>query len=533
MGGESGTAPCQVRKGGNAMGWKKWVLWTCCFALFLAAFVPVTSAFYVDPKKKTLEVLGKVQSRVSFRLQDSGGFTQPIDIYAGNLVQWRNLALIEINHDLKLLTKELGVLTPLKALDIRAKYHLVGRFMYEAVYDVGPEAFQEVRERDKDNIDSFKQQYDLWEFYVDLSRGPWFFRLGRQNLAWGETDIFRLLDGVNPLDNTFGGPFEDLDDRRIPLWMLRGSYNFGTVGPVSTLTLEGFWVPGFWDARVAPLSPAGTAYAPPQPPSPLPTYLMTPGKTGSNSRWGVRVMGLLADNFNVSLVHYKSYLDIPALRFGVGESPLDAYTELSYPDVQVTGGSLSFWEEHTDVIVRAEVAWFWDEPVFIPDINTPLVALPITIPGVPGLPAKGRIPKKDMFKFMIGLDKMLWVRPLNPKKTFLISLQYFGTWVQDYDKRMRIPLALYPNATDFSAAKETEGTITGLVNTEYLHGDLIPQLAVAYDVRGACLFQPQVNFIFEPFRVSVQYTAVVGNMVSLGAYRDRDQITFIFSYLLN
>jgi len=206
----------------------------CCGLLVLVVLgmALTADAFYVDPKKKTLEVIGKLQSRVSFRLQDSDGFTQPIDIHVGDLTQWRNLGLIEINHDLKRLTRELDILYPLKVLKIKAKYHLVGRFMYEAVYNVGPEPFQDVRERDKENIDNFKQAYDLWEAYVDLSRGPLFFRIGRQSLAWGETDVFRLLDGVNPLDNTFGGVFEDLDDRRIPLWMLRGSYNFGRVGPV-------------------------------------------------------------------------------------------------------------------------------------------------------------------------------------------------------------------------------------------------------------------------------------------------------------
>ena len=144
--------------------------------------------------------------------------------------------------------------------------------MYEAVYDVGPQAFKDVKDNDKENITSFSQQYDLWEAYFDLSRGPAFFRVGRQNLAWGETDIFRLLDAINPLDNTFGGPFEDLDDRRIPLWMLRGSYNFGRLGPIATLTVEGFWVPGNWDVRVAPLAPSGTPYAAPEPDSPLVTY---------------------------------------------------------------------------------------------------------------------------------------------------------------------------------------------------------------------------------------------------------------------
>ncbi|MEW6442311.1 MAG: DUF1302 family protein [bacterium] len=499
--------------------------------LFLS--VQATRAFYVDPKAKTLEVTGKAQSRVSIRLQDSSGFTQPIDVHAGDLVQWRNLGILEVNHDLEALTRELAILYPFRVLKVRAKYHLVGRFLYEAVYDVGPEALQDVAERDPENIDRFKQAYDLWELYLDLSRGPLFIRLGRQNLAWGETDIFRLLDGINPLDNTFGGPFEDLDDRRIPLWMLRGSYNFGRVGPVSTLTLEGFWVPGSWDARVAPLSPVGTAYAAPQPPSPLATRVLTPEKDLSNSRWGVRLMGMLADNFNFSLAHYRSFLDIPSLRLAVGESPLDAAMEISFPEVQVTGASLSFWEAHTDIIVRTEVAWFWEEPVFIPDINTPLVPLPISIPGVPGLPMEGEIPEKDILRYMIGLDKTLSIPALNPAKTFLISLQYFGSWVQDYDERMRQPLALYPNTTDFTAAKETEGIVTALVNTDYLKGELIPQLAVAYDLRGVWLIQPSVNYVFEPLRVMIQYSAVSGNMTSFGAYRDRDQISFILSYLLN
>jgi len=511
---------------------KRWILCTLCSAMFLLTVVQSSQAVDVD-KRKTLEVIGKVQSRVSIRLQDSDGFTQPIDIHAGDLVQWRNLAMIEINHDLKRLTKELDILHPLKVLKIKAKYHLVGRFMYEAVYNVGPQPFRDVRDRDKENIDNFKQEYDLWEAYLDLSRGPLFLRIGRQNLAWGETDVFRLLDGINPLDNTFGGPFEDLDDRRIPLWMLRGSYNFGKVGPVSTLTLEGFWVPGNWDARVAPVAPTGTAYSVPQPEAPLPAVILTPSKVMSNSRWGVRMMGFLFDNYNFTIGHYKSYLDNPTLRLDVGASPLDAELQISFPDVQVTGASLSFWQEHTDVIVRTEVAWFWDEPVFIPDINAPLIPLPIPIPGVPGLPANGSIPKKDVLRWSIGLDKNIWIRPLNHKRTFMVSMQYFGTWFQDYDERMALPAAIYPDPNHYTSVKEVESIFTFLATTDYYGGNIIPQLVVAYDVRGAWMFQPSVNYNFDPFRFMIQYSGIVGNMTGFGVFRDRDQITFILSYLLN
>ncbi len=512
---------------------KGWVCTILFLGILVLPFMPTADALYIDPKKKTLEMIGKVQSRVTLRMEDSKEFTKPIDVHVGDLVQWRNLALIEVNHDLRMLTQELDVLSPFKALDIDVKYHLVGRFLYEGVYDVGPQAFQDVRERDKENIDSFKEAYDLWECYLDLNRGPLFFRMGRQNLAWGETDSFRLLDAINPMDNTFGGPFEDLDDRRIPLWMLRGSYNFGRLGPIATLTVEGFWVPGNLDARVAPLAPSGTPYAAPEPESPLVKQFITPGKTMSNSRWGARVMGLIANNYNFSIAHYKTFLDNPALRLAVGDSPLDAAAEIVWQDVQITGGSLSFWESHTDTIVRTEVAWFWDEAVFIPEINTPLTPLPITIPGLPGLPANGTIPKKNMLKWMIGLDKNFWIRPLNPTKTFFVSCQYFGTWVDAYDDRMRQPLAIYPDQDRYPLVKEVENLFTGAITTEYLHGDLVPTVAVFYDVRGAWLVGPMVNYIFEPFRAMIQYTTVMGNFTGIGAFRDRDQISIIFTYLLN
>jgi hypothetical protein len=495
-----------------------------------------SEAFYVDDGQ-TLNITAKFQTRLSMRLQDSDGFTQPIEIGVGDLVQWRNLALIEIEHDLHQLSKSLDVLYPLKALDIRVKYRLVGRFMYDAVYNVGPQAFQDVREQDKENIDKFKQAYDLWEFYFDFSRGPMFLRVGRQNLSWGETDLFRMLDNINPLDMTFGGPFEDLDDRRIPLWMLRGSYNFGTVGPIRSCSLEGFWVPGNWDTRVAPLSPVGTPYSPPAPELPVPQVVVTPSKVMSNSRWGVRLIGILANNYNFSVGHYKTYLDAPSLRLAVGGDTLPdvlgAHMEVSYPDVQITGGSFSFWQRQTDVVVRTEVAWFWDEPVFIPEINTPMVPLPIPIPGFPGLPANGSIPKKDHLKWLIGLDKNVWIRALNKTNTFLFSFQWFASWVQDYDERMRFPAANYPDPNDFSSIKEIEHTFTGMIATSYLSGMLMPQMAMGYDPRGVWLLQPSVIYTLEPFRFGIQYSAIVGNMIGFGALRDRDQISFTFAYLLN
>src|SRR6185436_14471146 len=61
----------------------------------------------------------------------------------------------------------------------------------------------------------------LFQAFVDFEFGDFFFRFGRQNLVWGETDVFRLLDNINPVDNSFGGFFIDLDERLHPFTTLQ------------------------------------------------------------------------------------------------------------------------------------------------------------------------------------------------------------------------------------------------------------------------------------------------------------------------
>ncbi|MEW6440788.1 MAG: DUF1302 family protein [bacterium] len=537
--------------------------WT---ALFFVGLTDKVRAFYVD-ENQTLEISAKVQTRATIRLQDSDteqsgkGFSYP-QAEAGDLVQHRNLGIVEINHDVRSLTRDLDLLYPFRILKADVKYHVVGRFLYEGIYDYGPEVFQDVRAMDRENLDRFKQSYDLWECYADISRGPFFLRLGRQNLAWGETDIFRLLDGINPLDNTFGGPFEDLDDRRVPLWMLRSSLNLGLVGPIDSLTLEGFLVPGKIDAHVAPWAPRGSAYAAPLPAIFAPSVrVITPDREWSESRWGFRMQGIVAHNLTLSVAHYQTFLDMPTLRSHVVGTPpiltdldsLQLWAE--FPEVRITGASANYWESRTDTVFRGEVAWFWNEPVFIPQVNTstlfgPQLELPdpvldvvadllgvdirdLGLRGLPLNPQSGSIPRKDILRYMLGFDKQIWVRPLNKVNTFFISGQYFGQWVPDFDERMATPALVYPSLRKYVPVSEFEHVFTFIGNSMYLKGNLQPQVACAYDLKGAILLQPSINFIHEPFRFMLQYSVILGSFANFGLFRDRDQVSFIFTYLLN
>jgi hypothetical protein len=116
---------------------------------------------------------------------------------------------------------------------------------------------------------------------------------------------------------------------------------------------------------------------------------------------------------------------------------------------------------------------------------------------------------------------------------FLISMQYFGQWIPDYDERLRQGIALYPSLTNFAKQKEFESILTALIGTNYMNGRINPQVGLGYDVRGTWLLLGAINYIREPFRFSIQYSGIEGNMTGFGAYRDRDQISLILTYLLN
>jgi hypothetical protein len=86
----------------------------------------------------------------------------------------------------------------------------------------------------------------LREAYVDLAFAdvPVSLRLGRQQVIWGESDYFRMMDIINPLDTTWHVAFEEWDKIRIPLWLIKGIWDMGEIGPISNAFTEVVWNPG-------------------------------------------------------------------------------------------------------------------------------------------------------------------------------------------------------------------------------------------------------------------------------------------------
>jgi hypothetical protein len=355
-----------------------------------------TSWGYFFDEKREMSLSGLAYTRGTWALSedDIGGYKGLWQ--KGNLVQHRNFLTLEWRHNLNRLSREfptigaVGRFLNLDALD----YYLNMRFEYDGVWEWGGNTPAKIRqgghnhnakyfgkvnepfsgaftfydalefESSRRRIKEALYQWRLFEWYFNLTKGPLFVRIGRQNLSWGEADVFRLLDQINPLDNNFGGFTTALDERRIPLDMIRAQWSFGTVGPIGDLTLEGFFSNDQETAarttlqgcffcvatQIAPIminrTPCGdpffrskdfrTAANPTG--VPCSTRAAGPHASIEDGRGGARILGTIHD-FTFSIAHYYTWSDTLYVQGKqISPTPEHAIWDISGPVfTQVTG----------------------------------------------------------------------------------------------------------------------------------------------------------------------------------------------------
>jgi hypothetical protein len=299
------------------------------------------------------------------------------------------------------------------------------------------------------------------EAYFNIVKGPLFLRLGRQTISWGESDTIGLLDASNPFDLTraIPGIFQDLDEARIPLWTARGTYSlFESWGPFSSAYLETYLVPGSIDTTVSQVPlPLASPYSPPQtdpqsllagliPPDINTTIVQAafggiqiglydhlPTRSMRNSRYGVRLGSIIARDYTTSVWYYRTFANAPVPRFlpldtsrapivhPGATGPTQLITELHHGMVDVYGIGTSFFSNFLNGVVRSEAEYFVNEPAFIPSENipferllrTPAVRKLLTGLGqnVPKGLAEGTIPRADILRFELGMDRFFFFRP--------------------------------------------------------------------------------------------------------------------------
>ncbi len=86
---------------------------------------------------------------------------------------------------------------------------------------------------------SQQDEKELKELYADIELfdSRLWLRIGKQNIVWGKTELFRTTDQFNPQDLALGS-LTSLEESRIGLWALRAVWSFYNVGPLEDVRLE-------------------------------------------------------------------------------------------------------------------------------------------------------------------------------------------------------------------------------------------------------------------------------------------------------
>lgn len=381
----------------------------------------------------------------------------------------------------------------------------------------------------------FNERLDfLREAYVDFSMPindfeEWSFRVGRQQVVWGRTDLFRVLDVLNPVDFSRNNIYDELEDIRYPMWMATAEYRMGPKLGFEDLNLQFVWnfdkfrphnlgqggtpnsildagsffrgLKNCWDngCTVSNFAANGTLA------TDFPSQVIgirqanLPEWSLQNSQVGMKLEGVYDGiGFSLNALHYRSQL--PSLRGGIPARnpfdlsvPLQSYDHLiafdiDFPRVTLFGGSLDFYVDPLKSVVRAEVAYTQGEE-FANTLRPRLFS------------------ESDVVRWVVGIDRNTFIPFLNKNRAFLISGQIFGQHLLDHELEQRQfgPAGI--------AEWEDNYIATLLVKGFYQNDRVSPQVIFAHDFRAAATaIAPSVDWL-----ISNSLRLTVGANFKVGA----------------
>lgn len=332
---------------------------------------------------------------------------------------------------------------------------------------------------------------ELREAYLDIYAGRGFWRIGKQQVVWGQADGLRVLDAVNPLQfrEFILGDFED---RRIPLWMI----NYER--PVGDAVLQLLWVPdhtyddlpgegafAVTSTRSAPSIPEGMSGG------------LTLEQTDRPDRfivdddYGARLSGFTS-GWDWSLNYLYTYSDERVLHREITASET-LTVRPGYERTHLIGGSGS--NAFGKLTLRLEAGWFSDRFLIVDD--------PVDRDGVAA---------SQELRYVIGADYQL-------DGDTLLSAQVFQSHLLDRPGAARrdkgeTSFTLLARRAFRNNTIEAEGLLIGSAD----NGDGVLQLSLDYELSDSVSVGAGADLFF-------------GDADGLyGQFDSADRITLSFSY---
>ena len=193
----------------------------------------------------------------------------------------------------------------------------------------------------------------IWgENYVDVSAGSWDFRIGAQQIIWGEVVGLFFADVVSARD-TREFLLPRFDVIRIPQWAARAEYFAGDSH------VEFVWIPVPTFDRIG--KPGADFYPAPLP-SPTPANVAAlfqdpdrPDRSLGNSNFGVRA-NTLAAGWDLAAFYYRSFSTQPTFYRRAGETPQQPFVfQPRYDRIWQAGGTVT--KDLGEAVLRGEAVY--------------------------------------------------------------------------------------------------------------------------------------------------------------------------------
>ena len=313
----------------------------------------------------------------------------------------------------------------------------------------------------------FNDELDfIREFYLEGAvptgdTSELFLRVGKQQVVWGRTDLFRVLDIINPVDFSRHNIYDELEDIRIPQWIATAEYRWGATEWFEDLNVQLVW--NFDEFRPNNLGQGGTPYSILDagsfframnncwnngctvsnfvPAAALgipddPGFVAAdfgPGVIGirdvelpdGHDQGGIKMEGVFK-SVGFSLNYYHFYQQLPVLRGGIpAQNPFTGEVgvwdrliafDIEFPEVDLFGGSLDFYIDPIKTVFRVEATYTTGEE-FANTLEDKLYS------------------DSDVFRWVLGVDRNTFIPFLNKNRAFLISGQVFGQHLLDHEDR--------------------------------------------------------------------------------------------------
>ncbi len=327
------------------------------------------------------------------------------------------------------------------------------------------------------------------------------FRIGRQQVVWGRTDLFRVLDVINPVNFSRQNIYDELEDIRIPMGILNTEFRSGATGPFEDLNFQFIWkfekfrpnilgqggVPyailgagnfframnNCWDNGCTVWNFPDTGLAVDFPAHSIGIRQADLPDTNHGKDVGFRVEGVLHGvGFSLNYLRYTSQM--PSLRGGIPADnpftppvesqfyPYNIAFDIAFPRLTMVGASADFYVEPMKSAIRVEVS------------HTSGEEFPNTL-------RQRLYSKSDVIRWVIGIDRPTFIPFLNKDRAFLLSLQVFGQHLMDHELQT-VNAQGMPTLSKVGMVDWKNNYIaTFLFQGNYRSDTITPQILSAYD----------------------------------------------------